>query len=675
MSNTPHFAFNVASCAVLVIMFWAACAGIGYRILPPARAPRLDPDVPDQEHEDAAPASWRQPGVAACVGLGALLLLGGFGVLLRIPWWLIVVPFIVIGLVLALRDLSTVGITRLPRSVLIIGALGVVAFGLVALVESPLGLRLPLNVCDDWRAYMPYAHRLLDTYGLDETWSIRRVQTLGGFDLLRALPVQVFGDAGIGVAETVIGSVFLAGLFVANGVRSTWARLVSVGLIIAVPLLWVPRTNTTGVLIGSPLLVAVFAATVELRGALRVGNRRAAFHWAVAGGLVVAALMSVRPNLGLLGAVVLTLGALSASGSRVLARIQVLLAGGGAALLAFAPWSIAMWRTAGTPLYPLFPGNLSEAALERPALHGIRDVAQHAFDLTAAGPYLWVTLGVLVVSVVVRKLLPDATLVVIAALATAAVSYLFAFNTPTASWVTTIRYFAPMSEGLAVFFVCEMIRGADARPKRERAGSFNRAVPILGVASALVLFAFAYSTAGLEYTPFRGGAHIVELAAKDQLKPSPDKEVTTPALRTQYRRAFLGVNPHRTIVAVDRPYLIDYSRYDVQNLDAPGYMTPDGSEFPFFTGPVPKIAYLRDAGYDTLIATDPTVDACLNSVRIGSAVLTRPDLGDAYRRFLDWDGDVQSIAKDAPAAVRRYGDLLVIDLPKAQRELAAEKGS
>ena len=228
MSNSPHFAFDVVACALLGIGLWAACAGIGYRILP-----RTSP--PDGQEA----AGWRQPGIAACVGLGVLVMLGGIAVALRVPWWLPVAAF--------LDPRSGAGRAGSPRlrhdpgagaarPVLVIGCVAVAAFLVVALAESLVGLRLPTNTCDDLRAYLPMARRLLDTNAIIEPWSLRRLQNLGGFTFLQALPVAAFGNAGAGVAETTIGGVFLAGLFVANGFRSTWARVLNVAFILAIPL-------------------------------------------------------------------------------------------------------------------------------------------------------------------------------------------------------------------------------------------------------------------------------------------------------------------------------------------------------------------------------------------------------------------------------------------------------
>ena len=265
---------------------------------------------------EAEPAGWRQPGVAACVGLGVLMLLGGIAVVVRIPWWLVTAPFVVIGLALMFRELTGRDIPRPKGRAAIITLVAIGAFVAVAGVEAVVGFRFPLHAWDDMRAYLPLAHRLIDTYGLEDAWNARRLQTVGGFTFLQAIPVAIFGDTGVGIIETMLAGIFLAGLFVANGVRTTWARLVSVVFILAIPFFWVPRINTTGVLMGTPLLVAVLAITVELRRALRGNRPREALRWAVAGGLVVAALMSVRPNLGLLAAVLIAGGTIWVSGNR-----------------------------------------------------------------------------------------------------------------------------------------------------------------------------------------------------------------------------------------------------------------------------------------------------------------------------------------------------------------------
>jgi hypothetical protein len=664
MSISARFAVDLFACALLAVMFWAACAGVGWQLLPRPATTRGDDE----------PASWRQAGVAACVGLGLLLMLSGFAMVIHIPWWLVVLPFMAAGLALAVRGVSRAEARGGPRSALVFGAIGVAALALIAVVEAPVGLRFPLNICDDFRAYLPMAQRFVATSGLEEAWSSRRIQSLGGFDLLRALPVAVFGNAGAGVAETVIASVFIAGLFVANGVRSTWARVVSVGLVLAVPFLWVPRSNTTGVLMGSPLLVASLGITIELRRALREERRRDAVRWALAGGLIAAALTSVRPNLGLLAALFLAVGALSATPTAIRERARVVIAAGVSTVVAVAPWSFAMWRTAGSPLYPLFPGNLNSEATYKVPLNGVTDLVEHAWDLMTTGPYLWVSLGVVVIAVAARGLLLDAPMVATAAILTVLVTLVFALSAPTQPSGTFVRYIAPMSGALALFLICEALRAGDIRKPTEAPDGRRRPTAYLAVIGAIVLGIFAFSVFGFRTSWFPSGYRLVEISARDRYQYPPGQEVSTPELRRAYAGAFRRVDPDRTIVAVDRPYLIDYERFDVPNLDAPGYMTPDGAPFSFFAGPGAKVAYLRERGYDTLVATDPAIDVCLNPSRIARSIQARPADRRRYRLFLDWTEDVQAIAEQAPDSVRRAGSLLVIDLSRAERELAEPTG-
>jgi hypothetical protein len=657
------FALQVVTCAMLAMTFWASCAGIGREILKPRRR-----SLDDRARHDTA-------GVAACVGLGALLLVGGFALVLRIPWWLYVVPFMLGGLFLFVRELVgfEVVVDR-SRSALLLGALSATAFVLVALVESMVGLRFPMNLCDDLRAYLPMAHRLLDTYGLDEPWSVRRAESLGGFDLLRALPIAVFGNPGAGVPDTALAGVFLAGLFVGNGLRRTATRLLSIGLVLAVPLVWVPRQNTTGILFATPLIVAVLAATAEVRKALAVEDRQTAARCALGAGLVVAALMSVRPLLGLLAAAVLTLGVLVIRAGTWTERALMLSVGAATAFIAVAPWSFAMWRTVGTPLYPLFSGNMNVAALRGPPLGDPIHRARSAVEIMQVGTYAWIAVGVLLVALAAYRYLADAALMLIAAATTLVVTFAFSFKTPLLAPEVFARYSAPMSEGLAVFLVYETLRSADSLTVHRPRLSATPVARVVAVTTAIVLAAFSFSKVGFEWKLLPSGDQIVRLAARNAIADDAEQLADLPALEESYREALASLDGKRAIAAVDRPFLIDYRRFDIPNLDAPGFMTPDG-QFSFFAGPAPKLAELRRAGFDVLLATDPATEVCLVPARMQRGVQANGPTSGVYRRFLDWDLDIQSLETLAPTAVRRFGPVLRIDLREAEAQLGADAGT
>jgi hypothetical protein len=379
--------------------------------------------------------------------------------------------------------------------------------------------------------------------------------------------------------------------------------------------------------------------------------------------------MSVRPNLGLLGALILAAGVLLATRSRLTSRVLVVAAGGASTLVALAPWSFAMWRTVGTPLYPLFSGNMNTPALRGAPVGDFGRRADLAFDLVRAGPYLWVILAVLVVALLSRRLLADAAFVVLAAAATIIVSTLFAFSTPLLRPLLFARYAGPMSQGLAVFLTLELIRSVDSLPAVAAVTRRRWVTAVIAVSAGVAAAAVSFSTLVFNWRPVPFGQELLKQAATDILGGTthpPDTEDQ----RESYRQALASVAGERTIAAVDRPYLIDYSRFDIPNLDAPGFMTPDGT-FPFFTGPGPKIAVLRDAGFDVLLATDPDDDVCINPARMSASVDQDGPSTGIYRRFLDWGQDIQAIELGAPDAVQRFGSVLRIDLRAAAEQFGA----
>jgi hypothetical protein len=667
VSGSATFAFEVVACAVLGLVLWVACAGVGGALLP-ARAPAPDRD------DRAAPASWNHPGVAACVGLGVLIALGGVAVLLRVPWWLVTGGFVVAGLVVAGRALRR----RAPH--LADGSLPLIAIALmvllgVAALEAIVGFRFKLHPWDDMRAYLPLAHRLIDTNGLEDAWNVRRVQNLGGFTFLQAMPVAVFGHRGLAIVETSLASIFLGGLFVFNGTRTLWARWVSIAAIAVIPLLWVPRINTTGVLFGVPLLVAVFGMTVELRSSLREARGPAAVRWALAAGVVVAALMCVRPNLALVAGGLVVVGSLVLRGGALRSRGVAVVVAGGAAVICLGAWSIAAWRTVDTPFFLLDAGNQVPQAFFRPAPDGFLDVMEGTWHLVQTGPYFWAALLGIVLAIAARRQLVDAPLAVMAALVTIAVAVAIALVESTASRIAFVRYTAPASQALAVFVFVEFLRTADAGPRADavRAASPTQRGLALGAVALIAAFSFSGIGLSLEYDTEPGGARLLADALGNNLRPLPAQVVTSPNHEAAYRRALARVDPERTITAVDRPYLIDYGRYDLPNMDLPGFAAPDAA-FPFFRGPVAKIERLRRAGFDTLLATDPGRDAALNPVYLRTIRGLRiPAYSPTTRYYLDWEEDLAQIAGRAPDAVQRYGPLLVIDLPRAARELNGQR--
>lgn len=649
--------------AVLALVLWIACAGAGTWILP----------RPPTEHRDDAAPDWNRPGVAACVGLGVLLALGGLGMALHIPIFITAVIFVVVGL--ALAGVALLGLPRRAVPWLVVGLFAVTAAGfvLMAVLQSHVALRAQINLCDELRAYLPMAHRLLDTNAIVEPWSYRRLQNLGGFTYLQAIPIGLLGDVGVAVAEIVIAGVFLGGLFIATGFRKTWTRIACLLFILSIPILWIPRINVAPVLLTVPLLVASFALSSELRIALREGDRGAALRWGLASGLLLAGIAAVREPVMPAAAAVIVLAALTVSASNLKERIRVVAISAGTALAATIPWLIAASESVGTPLYPLLPGNANTAvpSERNPAITTLADYATNALDLFRSSSFFWIALGALVFALLARRFLPDFKLVVIITLVSVVCMIGYSITLSIASDRDFGRYIAPLGESIAVFVFYETLRALDpetsAVPGKRRAwaGALVLAATLLGLAAAFTPIAVRTDAVT---TPLQPGGWSVFWTNTRPITGLRANTRTPPGLKTQLHRALQQVDPKRAIVAVDRPYLIDYKQYELPNMDLPGWASPTGT-FPYFRGPAATAAFLRGQGYDQLIVTRPVFDICLNPSYQRLARTFGPPYSNYARFFLDWTNTLTKFEERSPGAVKQFGSVEVIDLRKAEATL------
>ncbi len=639
-------------------MLWLGCAGVGSAILP-ARDRRAT-DAPE-----ITTPTWNHLGTAACVGLAALVAVGGAATVLRVPPLLAVGVFVVAGLVLlAARAARCRPQLRRGRELAGVGFLaGAAACALV--IQAAVGVTAWPNPCDDLLAYIPLADRLLATSQIIEPWSLRRLQSLGGQTFLQAIPMGTLGVGAFATTEMLTATAFLAGLFVVSGFRRVASLVACITIVLALAVLAVPRVNSAAVLLVVPLLVASFGAVSEMRRSLT--ERATGLRWAVATGLLLAGVVALRIHAGpALGAVVV-IGALTASGSPLRMRLQALATTGGTAGLALIPWSIASWLSSGTPAYPFIGGNANRAApaIRDPSLHGVREIAARAAELMRVGPYLGAAVAVLVVAPVVRRWLPDPWLVAIAACAVVANMAVLGCLLTASDNGSFARYTSPLSIALVLFFAYEAVRGSETAAAG-RMPPIARPVVLLA-AAALILGHVAYlftptgtrvmreSIESTRDTLADGGRH----ARFDELLAARD-------IRDDYSAALdLAADGGPVIAAVDHPYLIDYGRHDVASLDLPGWAAP-GGDFPFFQGTLSKIRALRRQGYSQLLATAPERQACLypDALRVQAA-----NSSAIAQYLLDWSDGVAEIVETAPRAVQRVGSLLLIDLAAAEREL------
>jgi hypothetical protein len=231
----------------------------------------------------------------ALTGIGGLALLcwlGGwlvaFGLYSRGASLALLAPGIV-ALALWARDLR-LPLRAAPRS-------GAVALGLAALaavlfgVRSLASTRSPfVNPCDDWPAYFHLPKLLLESGGLEEPFSMRRLGALGVGPLLQSWFWPIWTTRAAAVADATLGGLALWGAAraaVALPAPGLPAPVVveAVGLLAGVASLSIPLANGSPALLpmGGALALLVVSASLARGPALeRLGTAHALLWGAVA---------------------------------------------------------------------------------------------------------------------------------------------------------------------------------------------------------------------------------------------------------------------------------------------------------------------------------------------------------------------------------------------------------
>jgi hypothetical protein len=426
-----------------------------------------------------------------------------------------------------------------------------------------------------------------------------------------------------------------------------------------------------------PILVGGFMGVRELRAHLLNGDSALVRRWAIAAGLLLAACTSLRlQNVPVAGLTIVG-GVLLIGGVPWIARVAALGWAAAASVLGLLGWSLSLWVSSGTPLIPFLPGNY--VAIPPPAQDpdGVSSAVDRLLGYLGTGeivPYSAALLVALVLAYAVRPMVGDATLMYVV-VAAAAMNYLVMTELlPLASNELFGRYIFPVPAAIAVLLLLEAVTAHD-RSTRTMSGPSVPLVTSLAAVAPLVtaflvlLFVFAPSEGYVRYAVSMERS-IGDLAS-DGHNPQTEAWIGSQSERAQYaavQRMLTG--SARVIVAVDRPYLLTGDQRDAPSLGIVGAAAPDG-EFPVFGSTLAKVQRLRAEGYDQLVVTAPSQDAC-SPPRVVAQSL-RPASPASWQLIATyikaWQDSVAEIMRRAPEAVHREGSLLVVDLPRAETAL------
>ncbi|HLK93297.1 MAG TPA: hypothetical protein VKZ18_25625 [Polyangia bacterium] len=533
-----------------------------------------------------APAAEVDWGLRAAWGLAATVVLGGLFCLLGLARWPVLVAWTCGGVALLAQALvprrrgapgGAAAGPATPAGWELLPVVGVACLTAFVYLGSA-GHTFP-NPSDDWPAYLSFVQKLLQTGGMIEPFSVRRMAAYGGQTLLQALTSVVAGETQIQLFDGGVCLVLTVGLVVgfAREARSViWMLLTLTAL--AVLMLPDGRANSASEMSGVVGFVATWrTATFVDRRDLR------GWRGAMLAALPLAAVATLRQNY--LVPVVVMLFTWAARGGRPDERWDDRLrffwqvaAATGACLL---PWAVLALRSNGTFLFPLFHGNFHPDAggisVPTPWHERLKGCFSAVFYETPIHPTLLLVLALPAAAAGANRRAS------IGLWLGAILGFGFlCWKLPDSDNYTLARYaFA----GVVALIV---VAGLAAAESTSSEGLTKRGVTAAGlVATALALQVYGTHDAALKSLN----------GALDRLRhvdTSPDAVTAHPELEQKMQAAVPPGAP--LLVMIDRPFLLDFARNPIEILDQPGGASPPPG-IPFVQGSEAVAGYLRARGF------------------------------------------------------------------------------
>lgn len=539
----------------------------------------------------------------------------------------------------------------------------------LSLLRALGAIRSPfVTPCDDWAAYFHLPKRLLETGGLVEPFSMRRLGVLGVGPLLQSFFFPLWPTRSGAIADVTLGGLLVWGgarAAVALGAagRASSVTVESGALLALVVSFAIPLANGSPALLpmGGTLVLLCLAAELDRGSETLRGARTRALAWGALAAFVVGVRTTNIAFAGLVGLAGLGLALARHDGAAARRWLLAALA----FALALAPWCLASWRSSATPFYPLVQGNYRFAG----ALSAPLSLAE---TLSFVGGSLWANRlwFLLVLAFLVgrrRGWAGSATLAAVAGVGTVAVTALALTGLHS---FDVLRYSAPLVFAALVFLAALWLGG----PRASRAQ-----LAIAGLATALWLFMpieierHSGGDAGegperIRSSPARGIARHANgwwFAARESLRHGLSEPAIPGAGSFSAAQASLGSGA-RILSAVSKPFFWRFDRHVIHIVDCPGQASPPPG-MPFFEGPEALARYLLDAGYTHLAFSPPQLDPCLYSL----ANWTKSAESGVYLweqwapYFLDFLKNEQALAAEL-GSVYRSRDVIVVDLRRAR---------
>jgi hypothetical protein len=446
---------------------------------------------------------------------------------------------------------------------------------------------------DDLICYLMLPERILQTGTLIEPFSLRRMGTLGGHSFLQALTMVVGNERSGHIADSGFGLLvwfgILWGMLSKASPGAWWLRFLILFVAVFLP---VPRINTMSSLTGTALLAALFVTLDRWNN-----TKKTDWRSLLPIGLLVAAAASLRPIyllpaagvVGIFGTCMLLESlqknpAPSACLSKSKVWFPFLLGTGLFTILFLASYMVVLWLSNGTIHYPPFKGFINPPF----ELVGTKEGA--FVDGTNALAFLFSQeMLVIFFSFILAFAVASRSLALAIITGTFFCSWLIAQKFGVTVYSEIYRYTFPGAVAAGFFFLA---KAASLRSDYEPS--------TLGLPSLISLPLLAIFLVNAPQAAREWGTRAKTLPEEIILPET----ILDRNLGFAYQILQDKVPARKSILAiVDAPYLLNYSRNPIYNVDAIGGASPWGG-MPFFKGPETLKSYLLKNGVDYILTVD-----------------------------------------------------------------------
>jgi hypothetical protein len=439
---------------------------------------------------------------------------------------------------------------------------------------------------DDWVAYLAFPEKILQTGTLLEPFSQRRITSLCGHSILLAQIMIVAEPESAHLLDRGLGAILLFGILVEATQKTapSWQWLRALFILAAVTVSD-PRINTSSTVLGVCLM---FAFLFALERSL-TSNQKGWNSW-ILPSLFLAGASSLRFTYALAGggAVILffTLKSLRTSRQEFFSSIASIFTIGLITLAFMAPLMIVSWQSSGTPIYPPFSGNGHTEFFYCSSGKGFLSDAFTALQMMCI-PMMSVML--LAFPILIFLSGNNRLMSIAISMPSLLLVFLVGVNGSAAVVTWTMDFYRisfPIA-ALAYFWIlCKMLINCQQNVRIS-----SQAITFLAVASFLAVhYASATEELKAKLTVFQNLDKTFKFQASN-LKPYYD----------QLQNAI--PKGEKIFAIVDAPYLLDYKRNEISNVDNIAVASPSPG-MPFKQGPEALKKYLSDLGFKYILAVD-----------------------------------------------------------------------